>query len=69
MRGLAVGEGGPYAGCVVDWQIFAVVAIQVLAVGYLVRRFFGKPSGSKKKSSAPDVAVSALVRKKAARRA
>jgi hypothetical protein len=65
---LAVGEGGLYAGSVVDWQIFAVVAIQVLAVGYLARRFFGKPSGSPKRASGPDVAVSALVRKKAVRR-
>jgi hypothetical protein len=45
-----------------DWQTLAVLAIEVLAVGYLIRKLLlpARP----KRSTKPDVAVSSLVRKK-----
>lgn len=45
-----------------DWQTALVVVIEVLAVGYLVRKLVlpARPSRSKR----PDVAASSLVRKR-----
>jgi hypothetical protein len=44
------------------WQWIAVAIIQVTAVAYLARKFFGGPT--KQVRRGPDVPVSALVRKK-----
>ena len=47
----------------VDWQMLVVVALAVLALGYLASRFFG-PRPKKKNPNKPDVDVRALVRRR-----
>lgn len=45
-----------------DWQTVCVIAIELLAVGFLVRKFLLPPAP--KPNRRPDVSASSLVRKK-----